>query len=339
MIDQPVAPATVVDCAVYVDGKRLPGQWTHADALAEVRARGEGFAWIGLFEPEKHQFHGLARICGLREQAADDAVRRHQRPTLDHQGDTLFMAMKTVCHVENDSPHTANEIVLTGEIMAFVGKDFIVTVRHGQHSGLHDLRTELEAEPERLQGGPAAVLHAIADRVVDEYLAVTDACETDIDTMESLVFAPRSEVSAEQMYLMRREILELRRAVTPLTVPLHRLVEGATPLVPEQVLTYLRNVEDHLTAVSERIARFDELLTTLLSVTVAKVTLQLNSDMRKISAWVAIIAVPTMGVGVYGMNFDYMPELRWTYGRPLVLSVLLLACALMYWLLKRNKWL
>jgi magnesium transporter len=183
------------------------------------------------------------------------------------------------------------------------------------------------------------VLHAIADQIVDEYLTVTDACETDIDLMESLVFAPRSEVGAEQMYLMRREILELRRAVAPLAVPLHRLVEGATPLVPEQVRTYLRNVEDHLTAVAERIARFDELLTTLLSATVAKVTLQLNSDMRKISAWVAIVAVPTMGVGVYGMNFDYMPELRWTYGRPLALSVLLLVCVLLYWLFKRNKWL
>ena len=330
---------TVVDCAVYVEGKRLPGRRTYTEALTEVRDRGEGFAWIGLFEPEKQQFRGLAQVCGLREQAADDAVRKHRRPALDHHGDTLFMAMKTVCHVENDSPDTANEIVLTGEIMAFVGKDFIVTVRHGEHSGLHGLRTELEAQPERLQAGPATVLYAIADRVVDEYLAVTDACETDIDLMESLVFAPRSEVSAEQMYLMRREILELRRAVTPLAVPLHRLVDGTGGLVPEQVRTYLRDVEDHLTAVSERITRFDELLTTLLSVTVAKVTLQLNNDMRKISAWVAIIAVPTMGVGVYGMNFDHMPELRWTYGRPLVMSVLLAACALLYWLFKRNKWL
>ncbi|SFR02847.1 magnesium transporter [Lentzea waywayandensis] len=334
-----IEPATVVDCAVYVDGKRLPGTWTYAGALTEVRDRGEGFVWIGLFEPEKHQFHGLARTCGLREQAAEDAVRRHRRPTLDHRGDTLFMAMKTVCHVENDSPQTANEIVLTGEIMAFVGDDFIVTVRHGQHSGLHGLRTELEAEPERLQVGPAAVLHAIADRVVDEYLAVTDACEADIDLMESLVFAPRSEVGAEQMYLMRREILELRRAVTPLSAPLHRLVEGATPLVPDEVRSYLRDVEDHLTTVSDRITRFDELLTSLLSATVAKVTLQLNADMRKISSWVAIIAVPTMGVGVYGMNFDHMPELRWTYGRPLVLAVLLIACLVVHRLLKRNKWL
>ncbi|GHH32650.1 magnesium and cobalt transport protein CorA [Lentzea cavernae] len=332
-------PATVVDCAVYVAGKRLPGEWTYTAALTEVRGRGEGFVWIGLFEPERQQFHGLARTCGLRDQAADDAIRRHRRPTLDHRGDTLFMAMKTVCHVENESPETANEIVLTGEIMAFLGKDFIVTVRHGQHSGLHGLRTELEAEPERLQAGPATVLHAIADRVVDEYLSVTDACETDIDLMESLVFAARSQVGAEQMYLMRREILELRRAVAPLAVPLHRLVEGATPLVPDEVRSYLRDVEDHLTTVSERIARFDELLTSLLSATVAKVTLQLNGDMRKISSWVAIISVPTMVVGVYGMNFDHMPELHWTYGRPLVLSVVLIACVVLYRLLKRNKWL
>ncbi len=232
MIDSSAAATSGVDCAVYVEGTRLPGQWAHSAAIAEVRDRGDGFVWIGLFEPAEEQFRSLAKTIGLREHEAGEAVRVHQRPELDHDGDALFMALKTVCHVENASPQTANEIVHTGEIVAFVGKDFIITVRHGRHSGLRGLRAELEAQPERLRVGPAAVLHAIADRVVDEYLAVTDACEADIELMETVVFDPRSDVGAEQMYLMRREILELRRAVAPPAGPLHRLVEGSTPLVP-----------------------------------------------------------------------------------------------------------
>ena len=138
--------------------------------------------------------------------------------------------------------------------------------------------------------------------------------------MEERVFAPRSQVSAEQIYLFKREVLELRRAVMPLANPLRRLAEGYTPLIPEQVRSYFRDVDDHLTEVSERVTAFDELLTTLVDATLAKITLQQNTDMRKITSWVAIISVPTMVVGVYGMNFDYMPELKWKFGYPLVMS-------------------
>jgi magnesium transporter len=249
------------------------------------------------------------------------------------------MVLKTVRYIEHESPTTANEIVETGEIMAFLGKDFVVTVRHGQHSGLHDLRGALERDPERLRVGPAAVLHAIADRVVDSYLAVTEAFEEDIDEIESIVFAPHSPIGAEQMYLMKREILELRRSVTPLAKPLRRLAEGYSPLVPDQVRSYFRDVDDHLTTVSERVASFDELLTTLVDATLAKITLQQSNDMRKITSWAAIIAVPTMVVGVYGMNFDYMPELRWHFGYPMVMVLILVACLILHRTFRRNRWL
>jgi magnesium transporter len=338
----PVPPeefAHVVDCAVYVDGTRLPGQWSPVDAITEVRRRREGFVWIGLYEPGEEQLQGIADTFGLHELAVEDAVTAHQRPKLDRYDDTLFMVLKTVRYVAHESPTTANEIVETGEIMAFLGKQFIVTVRHGKHSGLQSLREELEAAPDRLRIGPAAVLHAIADRIVDSYLVVSEAFESDIDLIEAAVFAPRSPIGAEQMYLMKREILELRRAVMPLATPLRRLAEGYTPLVPEQVRSYFRDVDDHLTTVSERVASFDELLTTLVDATLAKISLQQNMDMRKITAWAAIIAVPTMVVGVEGMNFDYMPELHWRFGYPAVMLLIICACVILYRIFRRNRWL
>ncbi|WP_026422321.1 magnesium/cobalt transporter CorA [Actinokineospora inagensis] len=331
--------AYVVDCGVYVDGIRLPGRWTHIDAVAEVRRRGEGFVWIGLHEPDAEQIQGVAETFGLHELAVEDAVTAHQRPKLERYDDNLFMVLKTVRYVEHESPTTANEIVETGEIMAFLGVDYVVTVRHGKHSALHELRNELERSPDRLKAGPAAVLHAIADHVVDSYLAVTDAFENDIDEIEKAVFAPRSPVSAEQMYLMKREILELRRSVMPLANPLRRLAEGGSPLVPDTVRSYFRDVDDHLTTVSERVTSFDELLTTLVDATLAKISLQQNTDMRKITSWAAILAVPTMVVGVYGMNFDNMPELRWRFGYPLVMVVIFLACLVLYRIFRKNQWL
>jgi len=331
--------AYVVDCAVYVEGRRLPGRWSHTAAIAEVRRRDAGFVWIGLFEPDAEQIQGLADCFGLHELAVEDAVVAHQRPKLERYGNTLFMVVKTIHYVEHESPTTANEIVESGEIMAFLGQNFIVTVRHGEHSGLRDLRAALEAVPERLAQGPSVVLHGIADVVVDSYLAVTEAFERDIDLVESLVFAPRSPVGAEQMYLMKREILELRRAVMPLAVPLRRLAEGYTPSIPEGVRSYFRDVDDHLTAVAERVGSFDDLLTTLVDATLAKVSLQQNTDMRKITAWAAIVAIPTMVVGVYGMNFDHMPELHGKYGYPVVIVVILAVCLILHRMFTRRKWL
>nr|WP_242613566.1 magnesium/cobalt transporter CorA [Herbihabitans rhizosphaerae] len=332
-------PKSVVDCAVYVDGERLSGFADHEAAFAEVRRRRDGFVWIGLYEPTVTEIEAVAETFDLHELAVEDVVQAHQRPKLERYGDTLFMVLKTVHYVEHESPTTANEIVETGEIMAFLGKNFIVTVRHGSHSRLSNLRADLEAEPERLKPGAAAVLHAIADKVVDHYLAVSEAFEDDIDELETHVFAPRSAVDAEQMYLVKREIVELRRAVMPLAAPLRRLAEGRMPHVPEQVRSYFRDVDDHLTTVTDRVTNFDDLLTTLVDATLAKVSLQQNNDMRKITAYAAIIAVPTMVVGVYGMNFDYMPETHWKYGYPIIMLLTLIGCMILYRTFKRNRWL
>ncbi|GAA2811471.1 magnesium and cobalt transport protein CorA [Saccharopolyspora taberi] len=337
-VPSPVADY-VVDCAVYVDGHRLEGPWTHTEAVEEVRARGTGFVWIGLHEPSEEQINGLAETFGLHELAVEDAVHAHQRPKLERYDTTLFMVLKTVRYVANETLSANSEIVESGELMAFVGRDFVITVRHGKHAGLAQVRSQLEEDPEQLALGPSAVLHGIADHVVDTYLEVTEAIQVDIDEMEAEVFAPRTKIDAEHIYLMKREVMELRRAVMPLAKPLQRLAEGYTPTVPEEVRSYFRNVDDHLATVSERVASFDELLTTLVDATLAKITLQQNTDMRKISAWVAIISTPTMIAGIYGMNFDVMPETQWQFGYPVALLVMMACCVGLFKIFRKNKWL
>jgi magnesium transporter len=280
----------------------------------------------------------VADTFGLHELAVEDAVHAHQRPKLDRYEDMLFMVVKTVRYVEHESPTTANEIVESGEIMAFLCEDFIVTVRHGDHSGLGELRRELEAEPRRLRAGPSVVLPAIADRAVDSYLSVSEAFESDIDVIEAKC------VRARQPGRARADVPGEAgdpRAAAGGHAAGHAIAPprgGVHPLVPEQVRSYFRDVDDHLATVTERVTNFDELLTTLVDATLAKVSLQQNSDMRKITAWVAIIAVPTMGVGVYGMNFDHMPELHWTYGYPIVMTVILVVCVILHRVFTRNRW-
>jgi magnesium transporter len=329
--------AYVVDCAVYVDGVRLPGRFTHDRALAEVRRRGDGFVWIGLHEPDQEQITGIAEVFGLHELAVEDAVHAHQRPKLERYDETLFMVLKTVRYCGGET--SALDVVETGEVMVFLGRDFVITVRHGDHSGLHDVRHRLEADPEQLALGPAAVLHAVADHVVDAYLAVTAAIEDDIDELERDVFTPRSAPDSERIYAMKREVLELRRAVVPLGTPLRKLTEGYSALVPHEVRSYFRDVDDHLVTVTERVAAFNELLTTLVDAALAKITMRQNGDMRKITSWVAIVSVPTMVAGIYGMNFEYMPGLGEHNGFATLLALTTVACLLLFRVFRGNQWL
>jgi magnesium transporter len=225
--------------------------------------------------------------------------------------------------------------------MVFAGPDFVVTVRHGRHGSLGPLREDLEAEPEQLAKGPAAVLHAIADHVVDDYLTVTDAVQDDIDQVETSVFSPRGAKGADagRMYQLKRELLELKRAVVPLGRPLHILATEPMRLIAPEIQAYFRDVADHLSRVTEQITAFDGLLDSILQAHLAQVSVAQNEDMRKITAWAAIVAVPTMVCGVYGMNFDHMPELHWRFGYPLALTVIAAACFVIHRGFKRNGWL
>ncbi|MGW7787612.1 magnesium/cobalt transporter CorA [Streptomyces tricolor] len=332
--------SSVVNCVTYQDGLRVPGCADLVDAVRLVRKAGEGFVWLGLHEPTDREFAGIAELFDLHPLAVEDAVEAHQRPKLEHYGDTLFAVFKTVCYVEREQLTATSEVVDTGEIMVFVGKDFVVTVRHGRHGSLGPLREELETDPQQLAKGPAAVLHAIADHVVDEYLSVTDAVQADIDQVETEVFSENgARVDPGRIYQMKRELLELKRAVVPLSRPMEELATRPIRVVDPEIQTYFRDVFDHLIRAKEQIAAFDELLNSILQAHLAQVTVAQNEDMRKITAWAAVIAVPTMVCGVYGMNFDHMPELHWRFGYPLVMAVMATACLTLYRGFRRNGWL
>lgn len=327
----------IVDCAVYVDGHRNPGRCTHAEALETVRGQ-RGFLWLGLHEPDEEQMSSVAETFGLHKLAAEDAVHAHQRPKLERYDDVLFLVLRTVNYVEHKID-AVSEIVQTGEIMVFVGPNFVITVRHGDHTGLAGVRHQLEARPELLAHGPGVVMHAIADHVVDSYIDVCKMLERDVEAMEEAIFTPGNRIGVEPIYQLKREIVEMRRAVNPLAQPLASLTHNADLPIPKEVRRYLRDVADHHTAVAEQVSEFDESLSALISAALAKIGVQQNTDMRKISAWVAIAAVPTMVAGIYGMNFEHMPELKWSFGYYLVLVIVAVACTGMFVTFRRNNWL
>jgi magnesium transporter len=332
--------SSVVNCVTYRDGVRVPGDGDLVDVVERVRKKGDGFVWLGLHEPTDREFAGLAELFDLHPLAVEDAVEAHQRPKLERYGETLFAVFKTVCYVEHEELTATSEVVNTGEIMVFVGHDFVVTVRHGRHGSLGPLREELESDPQQLAKGPAAVLHAIADHVVDDYLTVTDSVQADIDQVETDVFAENgARVDPGRIYQMKRELLELKRAVAPLGRPIEDLATRPIRVVAPEIQAYFRDVLDHLMRAKEQIASFDELLNSILQAHLAQVTVAQNEDMRKITAWAAVIAVPTMVCGVYGMNFDHMPELHWRFGYPLVIGVISVACLALYRGFRRNGWL
>ncbi|MDR3082544.1 MAG: magnesium/cobalt transporter CorA [Streptomyces sp.] len=332
--------SAVVSCVTYQDGVRVPDGGKLVEAVERVRKSGDGFVWLGLHEPTQQEFAGIAELFDLHPLAVEDAVEAHQRPKLERYEDTLFAVFKTVCYVEHKELTATSELVDTGELMVFTGPHFVVTVRHGRHGSLGPLREELEADPRQLAKGPAAVLHAIADYVVDEYLNVTDAVQEDIDQVETDVFAENgARLDPGRIYQLKRELLELKRAVAPLDRPVQELATRPIRGIAPEIQAYFRDVSDHLQRATDQIAAFDELLNSILQAHLAQVSVAQNEDMRKITAWASLIAVPTMVTGMYGMNFDHMPELRWKFGYPLVLVVIAVACLVLYRGFKRNGWL
>jgi magnesium transporter len=330
----------VVNCVTYRDGCRVPEEGDLVDAVRHVRKSGEGFVWLGLHEPTNQEFAGIAELFDLHPLAIEDAVEAHQRPKLERYGDTLFAVFKTVCYVEHDQLTATSEVVNTGELMVFTGEDFVITVRHGRHGSLGPLREELESEPLQLAKGPSAVLHAVADHVVDDFLSVTDSVQGDVDDVETAVFAEEgARVDPGRIYQLKRELLELKRAVVPLSRPLEDLATRPIRVVDAEIQAYFRDVSDHLQRAVEQIAAFDELLNSILQAHLAQVTVAQNEDMRKITAWAAVVAVPTMVCGIYGMNFDHMPELHWRFGYPLVVGVISAVCLVVYRGFRRNGWL
>jgi magnesium transporter len=320
---------TIVDCAVYEDGCRRAGDLPLTDAGEAARSDGS-FVWVGVYEPSEEEFDAVRREFDLHELAVEDAVDAHQRPKVELYGNTMLVVLKTVRYVDE------SDDLETGEILLFINRDFVVTVRHGQ-SRLHDVRLEIENRPDLLRYGTGAVLYAIVDRIVDDYEPVVQAVEVDIQEVEHDMFSPERTNPAERIYAMEREVLDLHRAVTPLAPAIDKLARGE--FVHPELRTYFRDVHDHLLRQVGRIEGFRDLLSSALQANLTQATVRQNEDMRRISAWVAILAVPTGVAAIYGMNFTDMPELQWRFGYPAVLILIVCISGFLYWRFRRSGWL
>ncbi|MGH3103602.1 MAG: magnesium/cobalt transporter CorA [Gaiellaceae bacterium] len=320
----------IVDCAIYEQGRRQAD--VPLESVYKACSGADAFAWIGLYEPSAEEFDSVRREFELHELAVEDAIKAHQRPKLEIYGDSLFVVLKTARYVEDEAA------IELGEILLFVGEDFIVSVRHGE-TALHDVRLRMEARPDLLRCGPGAALHAIVDRVVDDYEPVIEALDGAIKDVEGEVFSAARDNPAERIYKLKREVLELHGAVVPLLAPVSGLATAPYAQISEEIRTYFRDVHDHLLRVVARVQEFRDLLTSVLTANLTQTTVRQNEDVRKISAWAAIVAVPTAIAGVYGMNFENMPELGWALGYPLVLAAIAAVCLTLYRFFRRAGWL
>jgi magnesium transporter len=323
----------IVDCALYRGGVREPTSDDLPATLEQARSEPECFVWLGLHDPEEQEFERVAEVFGLHPLAVEDAVKAHQRPKLEEYDDSLFVVLKTVRYDED-----AQQIEL-GEVNLFIGDAFVVSVRHGQGRALAEVRSRLEREKDVLGCGPSSVLYAVCDRVVDDYTRIAFEVEQDIEEIEEHVFSPVRSDDAGRIYNLKREVIEFRHAVRPLVEPTEKLAAGLVPHVAEGLRPFFRDVADHTVRVSEQVDSFDDLLNSVLNANLAQVGVQQNSDMRRISAWVAIAAVPTMLAGIWGMNFDHMPELGWQLGYPAALAVMVVAGIGLYRAFRRSGWL
>jgi magnesium transporter len=326
-----------VDWGLYADGARQPA--TDFITAVETARTGKGFVWLGLHEPSTEQLAQLGEVFSLHPLALEDASSVRQRPKVERHESDIFLAMRTLAYVDSLDREEGGDVVETGAVMVFLGDHFVITIRHGKHASMAGLRRRLEANPEQLALGPAAVMHAVADKIVDDYLKVVDDIQQDIEEIETQVFAPRAGTDIERIYQLKRDIIEMKRTIWPMAGPVRELAERPRRLINPEIREYFRDVSDHLARVHEQVASFDELLTSILQAGLARVAVAENEDMRKISAWVAIAAVPTMIAGIYGMNFEHMPELSSGWGYPAVLTLMATICGSLFRGFKRNGWL
>jgi magnesium transporter len=339
--------SSIVDSAVYVDGTRMASPGSLAETYEHLDRRPGSMAWIGLYRPDEPEVASLASEFRLHELAVEDAIVAHQRPKLERYGDVLFVVLRPARYVDE------SEEVEFGEVHVFVGPDFVLTVRHSEAPDLAAVRRRLESNPDLLRRGPEAVLYAILDRVVDGYFPVVAGLGNDIDEIEIEVFSGDPQVS-RRIYELSREVTQFQHATRPLTAMLAALSAGFAKYgIDEELQRYLRDVDDHVTQVVEHVEEFRQLLRDMLTVNATLVAQQQNEEMKalsqasnvqneevkKISAWAAILFAPTLIGTVYGMNFEHMPELGWAHGYPLALVLMAVTCTGLYAVFRRRNWL
>ncbi len=329
---QPPLSAPVIDCAAYADGRRVAD--LGIDQIRGALAHAGRFVWLGLYEPDRATLREVQQQFGLHDLAIEDAYDAHQRPKIELYDDSLFVVLRTA-QVVRSPQH-----IEFGETHLFVGSNYVITVRHGSLQSHVGLRHRCESTPQQLAKGPGYVLYALMDFVVDQYLPIVAEIEEEVQEVEdALLGDPSSTDATHRIYRLKRDLLALRRAVSPLAEVANRLTRSDLPNLPEDTRPYFRDVYDHVLRLNETIDMQRELLTTALEAHLSLMSVAQNEHMKRITAWAAMIAVPTMIAGIYGMNFSHMPELEWEYGYYVSLVVMALACVGLFRGFRRSGWL
>jgi magnesium transporter len=330
-IDLPNA-APVIDCAAYLNGRRVAD--LDIDHIQGALARPDQFVWLGLYEPDQRVLRRVQEQFGLHDLAIEDAIHAHQRPKLEVYQDSLFVVLRTAQLMGH-----ARRLEI-GETHIFIGRNYVVTVRHGSLQSHVGVRQRCESTPQALARGPGYVLYSLMDFVVDQYVPIVTAIEEDVEALEEAILEdPATSDATIRIYRLKRDLLTLRRQVAPLVEVCNRLMRFDLPNIPEDARPYFRDVYDHVMRVNETIDTQRELLTTALEAHLSLMSVAQNEQMKRVTAWAAIIAVPTMIAGIYGMNFTHMPELEWTYGYFVSLAAMAGACSVLYLAFKRSGWL
>jgi magnesium transporter len=322
----------VVACAAYADGRRVRDVAIPdiSDALKEAGV----FVWVGLHDPSPELLQQIQKEFGLHDLAVEDAQLAHQRPKLEQYGDSIFVVLRPAILASDQ------ERIELGETHLFLGPRYIVSIRHGDTPGYAAVRTRCESTPALLAKGPGFVLYAVMDFIVDHYFPVLDTLGDQLERLEDEIFSETFDrKTVQRIYDLKRNLVEVKRAVSPLVDVCNRLVRFDMPLIPEDTRPYFRDVYDHAIRINEHVDTLRELLTGALEAHLSLTAVSQNDAMKKLAGWAAIIGVPTMVAGVYGMNFKFMPELEWRYGYPAVVAGLAVVCVYLYYRFKRSGWL
>jgi magnesium transporter len=323
----------ILDCAHYKDGSRQHEGVLPVDEAARRHSEDDGFVWIGMHDPDPEELHDVAKRFDLPPLAVEDAMQAHQRPKLEDYENGYFLVLHTARYLDDV------EEVEFGEVHVFAGSGFVIVVRHGAASELGSARQRLEDAPELLKEGPPAAVWAILDKIVDDYEPVMAGLENDVEEVEVEVFGEEPSDQTRRIYFLRRELAEFYRAVHPLLQPLEELVSKEHPEIDGTMREHFRDVADHVKRLEDAIATQRELLTSILQANLAVISVQQNDIVKQISGWAAIITVPTLIAGIYGMNFRYMPELKWHYGYPASIVLMIAVGASLHRILRRAGWL
>jgi len=321
----------LINCVAYQDGKKLAD--LSVEDISNYVGRPDCFVWVALRDATDDELATMQHEFGLHDLAIEDARHGHQRPKVEEYGDTLFAVMHTV-------ELSATDELRAGEVSVFVGRNFVLSVRNRSHQSLLGVRARAEREPHLLRHGAGFVFYAIMDAVVDRYFPIIDAMETELESIEDQIFVRGSaRTNIEHLYELKRRIMLVKHAVTPLMESVSKLWSGRVPLVCEGSREYFRDVYDHLMRINATLDTLRDTIGTAIQVNLSMVTIEESETTKQLAAWAGIFAVATAFAGIWGMNFEHMPELKWKYGYPMALGMITLTCVLLYRRFKRVGWL